>query len=87
MKPIHNLREDTGDIDKVVIPHKVNDFYETNSQHFRNNGIVVIPHKVNDLIETNSQLTLAFWFHSFVVSHHKVNDFNETFISCWKQYI
>ncbi len=42
----------------VVIPHKVNDLIETNSQPLRCLNIystVVIPHKVNDLIETNSQ--------------------------------
>ncbi len=33
MKPIHNYGDDAINVFKVVIPHKVNDFYETNSQH------------------------------------------------------
>ncbi len=32
MKPIHNYTGATKNLDLVVIPHKVNDFYETNSQ-------------------------------------------------------
>ncbi len=41
-----------------MIPHKVNDFYETNSQQSdfeAETFYVVIPHKVNDFYETNSQ--------------------------------
>ncbi len=58
MKPIHNSKSLIADEVIVVIPHKVNDLNETNSQlvvilYFLFK--VVIPHKVNDLNETNSQ--------------------------------
>ncbi len=58
MKPIHNILLLLSKNLFVVIPHKVNDFYETNSQHIFNISTkfsVVIPHKVNDFYETNSQ--------------------------------
>ncbi len=35
MKPIHNLNDTSGVCVSVVIPHKVNDLNETNSQQFR----------------------------------------------------
>ncbi len=60
MKPIHNTVHTTFKGSQVVIPHKVNDFYETNSQLIGliyDTFIVVIPHKVNDFYETNSQLS------------------------------
>ncbi len=58
MKPIHNYKHHFIGIPLVVIPHKVNDLNETNSQHSFKTSLsffVVIPHKVNDLNETNSQ--------------------------------
>ncbi len=61
MKPIHNCLGIFPQVIWVVIPHKVNDFNETNSQHHSIISIriiVVIPHKVNDFNETNSLL----WF-------------------------
>ncbi len=59
MKPIHNPIADSDAVLAVVIPHKVNDLNETNSQLDKCRFpylSVVIPHKVNDLNETNSQL-------------------------------
>ncbi len=58
MKPIHNHCGEHSKANDVVIPHKVNDFYETNSQLLLVQCFlfsVVIPHKVNDFYETNSQ--------------------------------
>ncbi len=58
MKPIHNRHDEIFWIVLVVIPHKVNDFNETNSQPKQQTPLrkrVVIPHKVNDFNETNSQ--------------------------------
>ncbi len=38
MKPIHNELHSAPNLQVVVIPHKVNDLNETNSQRFRGQG-------------------------------------------------
>ncbi len=42
MKPIHNGHKWVHDHPEVVIPHKVNDFYETNSQPSGNSPLTII---------------------------------------------
>ncbi len=79
MKPIHNIPEIGSPSPLVVIPHKVNDFNETNSQRIFKRcylQFVVIPHKVNDFYETFiscwKTIHLTHHFFSIFVGREKI---------------